>query len=126
MTSILDLNFTSINSPYEAEKHYAPRIMAGEMDLMAVKNELRTIHQFDEVDVRITANSLAKIQQAKFQKSAGLGSAVFLLFFGIILLALGGLMFVFLFNQGFISTINYVVIGAGLVMIVSSLKSMLK
>ncbi|MCI0444716.1 hypothetical protein L0152_16100, partial [bacterium] len=40
-SQIIDSDFREIKTPYAADKHYLPKVLNGEMDIGAVRKELR-------------------------------------------------------------------------------------
>lgn len=58
----LDKESIAITNPVQAEKYYLPKVIAKEMDLTAVKKELRELHPFSEEDVRISAHVISNAE----------------------------------------------------------------
>lgn len=126
MEKLLDQDFKTISTPVDAEKHYTPFIQSGEMDLMAVKKELREVHHFEEADVRISANVLSKIQLKTHIRKDGQGYSIFGIGFGTLLVIVGMYLAFFLNERGFISFVAYGLIGGGISMVIASIVALKK
>lgn len=109
----IDNNITAINTPAQAEKYYLPFLISGEMDLMAIKTELREIHKFSDEDVRITSRVLSNAHFKHSQENPGGFHKYLQPILGGLIMAGGALMIIFLWNSGWISILPFVIMGTG-------------
>lgn len=124
MQELIDTDFKAVKTPAQACDHYLPKITSGEMDLMAVKRELREKHNFEEEDVRITARVLSNEHMRHTMNNSGKSNAYFSLIVGIVVLLAGIGLTLYLWNRGFIAGVALFVVGFGFVMLIKSITTL--
>ena len=116
----IDDNITAINTPVQAEKYYLPFLISGEMDLMAIKKELREIHQFSEEDVRITSRVLSNAHFKHTQENPGGFQKYLQPILGGLIMAGGALLIIMLWSAGWVSVLPFLIIGVGATILFTS------
>lgn len=109
----IDDNITAINTPAQASTYYLPFLISGEMDLMAIKKELREMHKLSEENVQITSRVLSNAHFEHIKENSG-GFQKFLqpILGGLIMVG-GALMILFLWNSGWVSIFPFLIMGTG-------------
>ena len=112
-SELLDKDITAINTPAAAVKYYLPFLVSGKMDLMAIKKELKEVHQFSKVDLSITAQSLVK-EHTQHQRENPFSFSREIKFVVALLMISGGVVFAFLlWETGFIAVLPFILISGG-------------
>ncbi|MFT5819731.1 MAG: hypothetical protein ACI8ZM_000956 [Crocinitomix sp.] len=114
----------AINTPAQAEKYYLPFFVSAKLDLGAIKKELRSKHRFSEEDVRLAARLLSEAHVRHMSVNTDTANAYFRLILGGIILLGGIALTLFLFEKGFIAYVSFLAIGAGILMIVQSIRNL--
>jgi hypothetical protein len=113
----------AINTPAQAEKYYLPFFVSGKLDLGAIRKELRTLHQFSEEDIKLASRLISEAHVRYATQNTDTANAYFKLVLGGIILLGGIALTLFLFKKGFIAYVSLFVIGAGLLMILQSIRN---
>jgi hypothetical protein len=100
----IDEGFEAIDSPYAAEKYYLPKVLSGEMDLSAVRKELREIHKMDDENVRISARAIGDAHLKNLATTSHGGHAIFGMIVGASLIVGGIIFFFILWDSGWIAS----------------------
>ena len=121
-TELLDKEMTAINTPAAAVKYYLPFLVSGKMDLMAIKKELKEVHQFSKVDISITAQSLVRAHTQHQRENPFSFSRE--IRFTLALLMIGGGIFLalLLWETGFIAVLPFILISGGVGLLFQALR----
>lgn len=120
--SLLDNKFTAINTPAAAVTYYLPFLVSGEIDLMAIKNELRNVHKFSAADVSIKAQSLVHEHTKHQKKNPFKYAREFQFGIGLIMIGAGIMFTIFLWKIGFIAALPFAGIVGGLGLVFKALR----
>ncbi len=116
----IDQDITQIATPVDAEKHYLPKIIANEIDLMQIKEELRKIHSFSEEDVRISARVISNAHFKHLQNTPGKIQKYMQISVGAVVFGGGIVMILYLWNRGWVSIIPFIIMFAGISIILAA------
>ncbi len=119
----IDEGFEAINTPYAAEKHYLPKVVVGEMDISAVRRELREIHKMSEEDIRISARAIGDSHLRNLATTSQGGHAIFGMIVGSSLIVGGVVFFFILWDSGWIASAPIFMAVLGITLIVRAVKS---
>ena len=110
----LDKGLTAINTPADAATYYLPFLVSDKMDLMAIKKELRQVHQFSKADISLTAEILVREHTHHAEKHPFKYTREFQFGSGIILIGAGIVFTLFLWKLGFIAALPFAGILGGI------------